>query len=1229
MRLRLLVCLLLLSTLSLPAQVTLYSENFNNCALPAGWQVNVSGNPAPTWSVGISQNNDAPGQSIDGSCFLFIDDESEGNNTPAYTISFTSPAFDASQHTKVELSMDVHYHDWDGANDYLSIFVLDGTTEKLISRFDEFRKNGSNISDHFTLKADLALLTQSPTARLIIRYSDGGGEWVWWAGVDNIKITGSGTGSNVIRETFSGCAKPAGWTTELLSGSDNWQFGLLQPGSNALQGGNSMDGTCFAYFNDDENGGDATFSKARLYTPWIDGTPFSNFELNYDLIMRHYKDKVRVLVQHASGEEFVVQETFSDVGGPYFPNYVHQRFDISLYRAQQMRIVFEYWDGNDWSWWAGVDNVKVTGSGVAHDQCSQAITLPTGGACTLENNISSTFNGPAPACVDRSVGALWYRWQAPFTGTAKLTTQARFNDLVTVFTGGCASPATVQCNNRDEHGFTGETTYFPAQSGTEYLIRVSGVEGGFGVPRGELCVGVVQETAPAPPANDNCATATSLTVNGACFAGTNLHASTSPTLPSLNLLARADVWYTFTAGTLGAGENLEIRSNASFSDIITLYSGGCNALQEVAGNHKGGLLELPALTTGQQYWIQIAGNFATVEGSLCAQILKKQSNPPANDECAGAVSVPVGGQCTAGNNMTASFSGYVPACAVSVDRDIWFSFTAPASGSVRLNTGADFDHTLAVWQGACSGLTQVFCAQNPLRCNGFASVNGLTAGQTYYVQVASRDDVAGLSGGAVCLKITDGANAPDYVAMTLGVVENCTGEDVAELQVTVGGGVQPYTFAGNTNGQSLPSGATYLVVVTDAIGCEQSVGGTVDNCDAICTLAATIQAVEPKCFGAATGVLTVNPSGGMTPYSYKWSNNAVTASITGLTAGTYSVTVIDAQGCETILSRTLNAPQQIVVTPETVQPKCFGDANGTITANVAGGISPYQYKWSNNSMAATIANLPAGSYTVTVSDANGCSSTMTQQLSAPNALTLNPGVQHPKCAGNSDGSVAANAGGGTAPYHYQWSNNDTTATVNNLPAGVYTVTVTDANGCSSTASRTLTPPQVIQIDQEDAIKPTQGQSNGALGVTVTGGIQPYTYIWFKNNVLFSSGSEDLIDLAAGEYRLEITDANGCKATYTYNLTETVGTTNPGEAFYAEVFPNPASDWATLAVAFPQPQSLSLSLVDAAGRIVQTWMVDQVTEQHIPLDLKDLPAGVYRLRIMAGEEMVGRMLVVGR
>lgn len=1063
---------------SLQSQVALFTENFDACALSAGWQVNITGNQNAVWYVGATnQNDDNNGQSMNGSCFLFIDDDATGDQTPPFVIDFVSPPFDASQHPTVELSVDVHYRDWGQADEQFDVLVTDGVTETLIRRYDEFRSTGGNLYEFETLVFDLSLVTNSPNARLIFRYDDAAG-FGWWAGVDNISVVGKGQGVNVLVESFNGCEKPAGWETQIVAGVDDWKFGFITEGG-ALGGDNSMNGSCFAFFDDDFLGPDTPYSVVRLISPWFDGTEYGQFNLSFDIILRYFSEKIAVIVQHGNGEEFVARETTGDVGGPWFENYVSAELDLSPYRSQQMRVIFEYDDGQDWGWWAGIDNVKISGFGAANDICANAVTLITGQTCQQTSNANSLLDGPPPLCVEKSVGGLWYTWMADFTGTAKLSTNANFNDVVNVFTGDCTMPQLLLCDNRDEHGFTSESTYFPVENGTTYLLRVSGREGGFGISRGTLCVGIDQvPNAPAVPANDDCANALPLVVDANCLNGNNLNAASSPALPSLNELARHDVWYSFTAPALTPNEVLEIQSNANFSDIITAYSGACNTLNEVAANHKGRLLELSTLTAGQTYLVQISGTFATVEGSLCPKILKKTKNAPANDHCASAIPVNIGGACTAGSNVGATHSGFTPPCVVSIASDVWYSFVAPNSGSVRINTGADFQHILAIWKGDCANFQNVLCAENPLRCEGFLTIGALSAGEIYYVQIASQIAASGSQAGDFCLQIIDGSQQAPFVAINLQVEEKCISTNVSELEIEVEGGVQPYIFSGNPDGQTLAAGESYLVVVTDAIGCEKAITGIMDDCEAItCAVTGTLTAIQPTCFDAANGSLAAMVTGGTGPYAYLWSNAATTAEINNLTAGEYTATVTDALGCELVLTNALANPTAITAVPTSIQ------------------------------------------------------------------------------------------------------------------------------------------------------QPHQGQSDGSIFLDIAGGTGQYGFVWLRNGLPFVN-SEDLTNAPAGDYTLVITDGNGCTASFDFTLTETVGNQEVSEVFFTEVFPNPAIEKAWLAVAFPKAQTLHLTLSDPAGRALSTWTVGNVTEQNIPLDLKHLPAGTYQLRIRTEKETIVEQVVVG-
>jgi hypothetical protein len=1057
-------------------QANLIFEDFNTCSLPANWEVYLTGNQNPVWYVGDAvQNNDNFGQSMNGSCFLFIDDDATGDQTPSFVMDIVSPVFDASQYPTIELSVDVHYRDWNEADESFDVILSDGSTETLIRRYNQYRSTGSNVYDYETLVFDLALLTKSPTARIIFRYNDAGG-FNWWAGIDNYSVTGKGQGTNVIAESFNGCEKPGGWETEVLTGNDDWTFGLITEGA-ALGGGNSMDGSCFVFFDDDFLGVNAPYSVARLISPWFDGSQFSTFTVDFDVILRYYKEKIAVIVQHQDGQEFIVRESQGNVGGPYFHQYVHAQLDLSPYRSKQMRVIFEYDDGQDFGWWAGLDNIKITGNGTSSDVCLNARTLLTGQNCLEENNLNALLDGPASGCAARSTGGLWYTWTADFTGTAQFVSNARFNDVVDIFTGNCSSLQPLFCNNRDEHGFTGESTYFQVTSGNVYLIRVSGIEGMFGNPRGMMCVQVNQVgQMPQPPANDDCLQAQAIIPGNPCDATSNLFAETSPTLPSHNQLARHDLWYQFTAPGLLTEEYLEFQTKANFSDIITLYTGGCDQLSEIATNHKGQNLICNNLVPGQSYWVQVSGTFATIEGSICPSLIQKTQTSPPNGLCQDALALTVGGGCTSGSSIGAGFSGIRPPCVPYLAHDVWYSFTAPASGSIRINTGADFPHVLALWKGACNNLTNIRCEVNPLRCDGFITLGALSAGDTYYIQIGSLVSTAGTQAGTFCVQLIDGSQNPPFVPMDLQVTEKCISTNVTKLKVEVSGGISPYQIIGNQNGDILASGESYLVAVMDQLGCVRALEGLTEDCEA--------------------------------------QDCAITGTLTG------------------------------------VPPSCYNGNNGTLSTMVTGG---------------------------------------------------------------------------TPPYTYLWSNGSTAADVNNLTPGTYSATVTDAVECELVLNATITNPLVITAVPTSIEQPHPGMSDGAIYVDVAGGTGIYQYTWLKNNITVAT-SEDLTGAAAGDYTLIITDNNGCTSSYDFTLTETVSNKEVTEGFFTEVFPNPANEKAWLAVSFPKPQTLHLSLWDANGRAIHTWTVRNAIEQNIPLDLKNLPAGSYQLRIRTAQGLAVETIV---
>ena len=328
------------------------------------------------------------------------------------------------------------------------------------------------------------------------------------------------------------------------------------------------------------------------------------------------------------------------------------------------------------------------------------------------------------------------------------------------------------------------------------------------------------------------------------------------------------------------------------------------------------------------------------------------------------------------------------------------------------------------------------------------------------------------------------------------------------------------------------------ITVSSVNSCGMSTSSTISV--TIDQLSVTATSVNALCNGSSTGTVTAIPSSGVVPYTYSWSPGGGTSStISNLPAGNYLVTVTDGAGCTSTASAAVTQPSSISLNAGANSSFC-GNANGSATVVAAGGTPGYSYSWNTVPIQTTAiaTGLPAGNYTVLVTDNNGCSASVTvgvSNIAGPSATAINS--SDVRCHNGNDGQATVNVSGGTGPFSYQWSpSGGTDSVANNLHAGAYSVLVTDANGCTGTSNVTINEPSsiILTTSSTDA---ACIQSNGSASVNASGGTGVYTYSW---NTIPVQTTQTAVNLSAGSYVVTVTDSNGCAGSATVGVSNIAG-----------------------------------------------------------------------------------------
>lgn len=445
-------------------------------------------------------------------------------------------------------------------------------------------------------------------------------------------------------------------------------------------------------------------------------------------------------------------------------------------------------------------------------------------------------------------------------------------------------------------------------------------------------------------------------------------------------------------------------------------------------------------------------------------------------------------------------------------------------------TGIMFVFADAACFGSCNG-------------NATASVTGGTAPFTYLWDDGQTDSAAtGLCAGTSAISITDANGCtidssiainepPAIVADSIVIVDATCGMANGSITIYISGGIPAYTYLwsnGALTGSTITAltAGIYSVTVTDNNGCQAIFSGiTVSDVNGPGVL---LSVTDAACNGLCDGSITASVTSGTPPFSYAWSNGDTTAMADSLCAGIYSVTITDSLGCSTIVSDTVVEPSLLVISASSTNISCNGANDGTAAVSVTGGTSPYTVQWSNGANTLAISSLSAGTYCVTVTDANGCSEDICMSITEPVALAMIISSANATCFGSCNGSANVSVSGGVSPYSYSWSNTQADSTATGLCAGTYLITITDITGCSLDSSVVITEPGDIVADSIITTDATCLDSNGTAAIFVSGGVAPYTYLWNDPLVQTTSAADSLF---IGNYAVLVTDDSLCSKTF--------------------------------------------------------------------------------------------------
>ncbi|MCW5906854.1 MAG: T9SS type A sorting domain-containing protein [Chitinophagales bacterium] len=441
----------------------------------------------------------------------------------------------------------------------------------------------------------------------------------------------------------------------------------------------------------------------------------------------------------------------------------------------------------------------------------------------------------------------------------------------------------------------------------------------------------------------------------------------------------------------------------------------------------------------------------------------------------------------------------------------------------------------------------------------------------------------------------------------------CTAAD-GTVNVTTTNGVNPINYAWSGGGSTATvakAAGTYTVTVTDGNACTVTASATVASTPVAINV--TASATSSTC-GANTGTTTSSTNDGFGPYTYAWSNGGSTQNLSNLGAGNYTVTVTDSKGCTGTASASVTTPNGPSATSAVTDVLCNGGSTGHVDVATTGGTAPLDFLWSSGETTEDLTNVAAGTYTLTITDANNCEYVVSADVTEPAALSATPTATDVACYGQSTGTYNFNVTGGTPAYMFNPSVPTTP-----VAAGSYTHTITDGNGCATTSTAVVNQPAAalaVTLTATDASASTA--SDGAVNSTVTGGTSSYSYLWSN-----SSSADDLTNLPTGNYCVTVTDNNSCTVSACASVSAPSSISTVSENDF-RIYPNPASGFFTV-----QSENLKNATIKVYAVNGALMIEKQTTSESETIAVADLPQGVYTCKIFNTEGVelfIGRILI---